>query len=200
MNLLDAQAAIAYGADAVGFVFAGSSKRKISLDTAAVITYNLPKDIFKVGVFANQKIEMIKDVLDRCKIDIIQLHGDETPEFCNNFSGYKIIKAFRVKDNTSLKNAQRYNNADAYLLDAFTSESLGGTGKTFEWTIAKEFVKDSSKPVILSGGLTPHNIIEAITTVKPYAVDVSSGVESAPGEKDHKLLREFIEKARVCLG
>lgn len=195
-NLEDAKKATESGADAIGFIFVESSPRKILPQSAAGIIDKLPKEIFKVGVFANQKIEEIKATLDGCKIDAIQFHGDETPEFCNEFSSFKIIKAFRVKDKTSQDEAKDYKKVDAFLLDAFSKDTLGGTGKVFDWNIARDFIKSCEKPVILSGGLTSENIIDAIKTVRPYAVDVSSGVESTPGKKDYRLLGEFIEKAK----
>lgn len=191
-SLEDALVAVEAGADALGFVFHDDSPRHVTPDEAAGIIAALPPFIQTVGLFVNRPIEYVKDTAARCRIDLVQLHGDEPPEFCDAVER-RVIKAFRVQDITSLDSIRNYRVA-AHLLDAYSPTAYGGTGLTFNWdiaTVAREF-----GPVILAGGLTPDNVRDAIETVQPYAVDVSGGVESAPGRKDPEKVREFIRRAK----
>ncbi len=192
-NLEDALAAIAAGADALGFVFHPLSPRHVSPELAAEIIRSLPPFVQTVGLFVDQNLPLLNATADQCGLDLIQLHGEETPEYCQAVQR-RVIKAFRVKDSSTLDSLLRYH-VSGYLLDAWSPAAHGGTGQTFNWEIAAEAVKRGQR-IILAGGLTPENVSEAITQVGPYAVDVSSGVESAPGRKDSDRIRTFIEHVR----
>jgi len=151
------------------------------------------RKVVKVGLFVDELEEKVNEITSYCNFDILQFHGDETPDYCKKFP-QKIIKAFRIKDKESLANIPKYE-VDYYLLDAYSEELPGGTGRTFNWDLAKE-AKKFGRPIILSGGLNPENIIEALKKVSPFGVDVSSGVEASPGKKDQKKLEEFITKVK----
>ena len=187
-NLEDAMLAVAAGADALGFVFHNASPRNISLEQAASIIRQLPPFVQTVGLFVNKAPATINETADCCGLDIVQLHGEELPEECYAIKR-RVIKAFRVKDATSLETMHNYKVA-AFLLDAWSPTAHGGTGLTFNWEIAASAAQTGC--IILAGGLTPENITAAIHQVTPYGVDVSSGVESAPGRKDRRKLLEFI--------
>lgn len=191
-NLEDALMTVEAGADALGFVFFQGSPRNISPDTAAAIIRSLPPFVQTVGLFVNEEPATVNAIADRCGLDLVQLHGDESPEYCTAIKR-RIIKAFRVKDASSVDAMTDYPVA-ACLLDAWSPAARGGTGTTFNWDIAAGVAVEHS--IILAGGLTPDNVAEAIAVVKPYAVDVSSGVESAPGKKDAGLVARFIRSCR----
>ncbi|MBI5773110.1 MAG: phosphoribosylanthranilate isomerase [Verrucomicrobia bacterium] len=193
-NVGDALAAVDAGADALGFMFYEASPRHLTTEAAAKIIRQLPPFVAKVGVFVNAPVEAIHRTVEACGLDTLQLHGEETPEFCRQFPRLKVVKAFRIKDATSLSSLPPYET-DAWLLDSFVPGKPGGTGEKFNWELACE-AKESGRPVILAGGLTPENIAEAIHEVWPFGVDVSSGVESAPGKKDHARIRDFIAAVR----
>lgn len=191
-NLEDALAAANAGADALGFNFYKKSPRFIEPARAAEIIAQLPPFIMPVGVFVNEREEKIREIQALTCMQAIQLHGDESPEFCQRLDG-RIIKAFQVKDKESLQNMAHYRVA-AYLLDSYREGVRGGTGVTFDWhlaVVAKTFGK-----VILAGGLTPENVAEAVKLVQPYGVDVAGGVEKEKGIKDHTKLRKFITEVR----
>lgn len=190
-NLDDAQLAVQLGADMLGFIFYAKSPRAIRCEIAAEICQAITVE--KVGVFVNDTEENIRHVMGKCGLTAIQFHGDESPAFCNRFPAKK-IKAIRVRDEASLQCAAQYD-VDALLLDTYTESSFGGTGRTFDWSLAAK-AKWLGKPIVLSGGLTPDNVGEAIRIVQPYAVDVVSGVEREPGRKDPEKLRRFIEACR----
>ena len=192
-NMEDAEAAIEYGADALGFVFYKQSPRYIKPSLAKSIISKLPAFTHSVGLFVNETKEKIIHIASYCNFQIIQLHGNESPRFCLGFRE-KIIKAFRITDRSNLDVVDVYK-VSAILLDAFVKDKPGGTGKTFDWKLAKE-AKDKAPHIILSGGLNPNNIEEAIKLVKPYGIDVSSGVEKKYGIKDHKKMKDFIKIAR----
>lgn len=192
-NIEDALKAVELGVDALGFVFYEKSPRKITKEKAKEIIGSLPKEVVKVGLFVDELEEKVNEIASYCNFDILQFHGDETPDYCKKFP-QKIIKAFRIKDKESLANIPKYE-VDYYLLDAYSEAAPGGTGKTFNWDLAKE-AKKFGRPIILSGGLNSDNIIGALEKVSPFGVDVSSGVESSPGRKDHKKLKDFITKMR----
>ena len=192
-NLADAQAAVAAGADALGFNFYEKSPRFIPTNVAAEISRALPPFTLRVGVFVNPAEELVRGAMGECGLGLLQFHGDEPPEFCAQF-GLMSMKAFRIRDAGSLKELPKYQT-DAWLLDAYASVALGGTGEKFNWGLAVE-VQKLGKPVFLAGGLTPENVAEAIRQVQPFGVDVSSGVESAPGKKDHARVRAFIQAAK----
>jgi len=188
-NLADAQVAVEAGADAIGFIFYEKSPRFVTIQQAAEISKQLPPFVMRVGVFVDADTDFITRAIGDCNLNLLQFHGDEAPEFCTQF-GLMSMKAFRVRDMESLKEFPKYQT-DAYLLDAFSSTTLGGTGKTFSWDLAVEAQK-FGKPIFLSGGLTPENVADAVKKVQPFAVDVSSGVEITPGKKDAAKVRAFI--------
>ncbi|CAG1005166.1 phosphoribosylanthranilate isomerase [Anaerolineales bacterium] len=185
--------AVEAGADALGFVFHDESPRHVTPDGAAGIIAALPPFVQTVGLFVNRPLAFVNETAARCRLDLVQLHGDEPPEFCDAVE-CRVIKAFRVQDITSLDPIRHYRVA-AHLLDAYSPTAYGGTGLTFNWDIAK--AAKEFGPIILAGGLTPDNVREAVEAVKPYAVDVSGGVESAPGRKDGARVREFIRRAKA---
>ena len=189
----DACTAIACGADALGFVFHGPSPRNLSPDVAADIISSLPPFVQTVGLFVNEKPAAVNRIADRCGLDVVQLHGEESPEECAAVNR-RVIKAFRVRDSSVLENILYYPVA-ACLLDAWSPVAHGGTGTTFNWDIAADAVRRGHR-IILAGGLTPDNIAAAVQTVAPYGIDVSSGVETAPGIKDPTRIRDFIARAR----
>lgn len=191
-NLDDALRTVEAGADALGFVFFQGSPRNISPDAAAAIIRRLPPFVQTVGLFVNEEPETVNAIADRCGLDLVQLHGDESAEYCRLVKR-RIIKAIRVKDASSLDAMGDYPVA-ACLLDAWSPAARGGTGTTFNWYIAAGAA--AAQPIILAGGLTPDNVADAIAAVKPYAVDVSSGVECAPGIKDAGLVARFIRSCR----
>ncbi|MFH1075664.1 MAG: phosphoribosylanthranilate isomerase [Pseudomonadota bacterium] len=182
----DALTAIELGANAVGFIFA-DSPRKILPETAAAIISSFPPFVSAIGVFVDEKPDVVRHIAALCSLDYVQLHGNESPEYCNAL-GLKVIKVFRVKDLKSINEMSAYQGiVGGFLLDTYVMERHGGTGKTFDWDIGRKAKKYG--PIILSGGLNPENIREAIDAVKPYGVDINSGIEISPGIKDHKLLR-----------
>jgi len=191
-NLEDARVAVEAGADALGFVFYEKSPRFINPVRAAEIIAKLPPFIQSVGLFVNEETEKINWTADYCGLDLIQLHGDESPEDCLEVNR-RVIKAFRVQNIVSIDPLNKYQVA-GYLLDAWSPDAYGGTGRTFNWELAGAARKYG--PIILAGGLSPDNIVEAILSVKPYAIDVSSGVESEPGKKDPAKVREIIRLAK----
>jgi len=193
-TLEDALHAERSGADALGFVFHEASPRFISPEQAATIIKALPPFIQTVGLFVNSEVKYVNATTDFCGLDIVQLHGDEPPDYCEMITR-RVIKVFRVKDVNSLDPIKNYRVA-GILLDAFSPKAYGGTGLSFNWELAGK-AKDFG-PVILAGGLNPDNIREAVEKVAPYAVDVSSGVETAPGRKDPAKVSEFISRAKGC--
>src|SRR4030043_149414 len=192
-NIDDAVAAVDFGADALGFVFFEKSPRYISHADAAAIIKKLPSFATTIGVFVNLKPHQVEKIIDLTHIDAVQLHGNEPPKMCN--ISRRVIKAIRVKSLQSLDPLDEYKDrVCAFLLDTFTPDVLGGTGQIFNWDIAiyaKQFGK-----IILAGGLTPDNVAEAVRRVRPYGVDVSSGVESEKGKKDQRKMKLFIERAK----
>jgi phosphoribosylanthranilate isomerase len=181
------------GANALGFIFYEKSPRFVPVAQAANICASLPPFVSKVGVFVNEIEYPIEKALAECGLDTLQFHGDEPPGFCQKFPA-KSIKAFRIKTGADLGALEEYD-VDAWLLDAFSEKEMGGTGKTFDWNLAAKAV-ERGRPVILSGGLNPDNVTEAIQKVRPYAVDVSSGVEVSPGIKDHEKILSFLQKTK----
>lgn len=185
----DAQAAADYGADALGFIFYKESKRYVDPQVAKSIISSLPPFITTVGVFVNQGMDEISQIKEATGIQVAQLHGDETPEFVSSLP-IDVIKVIRVKDKSDLDKVAQYS-AQAILFDTYSDKEYGGTGESFDWEILNNL--SSEKKVILSGGLNPENVLEAVQIVRPYAVDVSSGVEVAPGKKNHTKIKKFIE-------
>jgi phosphoribosylanthranilate isomerase len=194
-NLADAQVTAEAGAEALGFVFYEKSPRFVSMKTAAEISRALPPFIVRVGVFVNPSKELVFKAITECGLSLLQFHGDEPPEFCAQFD-LMSMKAFRIRDAGSLNELPKYKT-DAWLLDAYSSDILGGTGGVFNWDLAVEAQK-TGRLIFLAGGLTPENVAEAVRKVRPFGVDVSSGVESSPGKKDHKKVRAFIQAAKTA--
>ena len=193
-NADDAFAAVALGVDALGFIFA-PSPRRISPGDARNIIQAIPPLVKTVGVFVDQDPAEIKEIVHFCGIDLIQLHGDEPPGLCSELMPFT-IKAIRMRDQTVIGSMEQYRGSvRAMLLDTYSRESVGGTGKSFNWDLAVQ-AKGMGIPIILAGGLGPYNIAEAVSTVKPYAVDVNSGIEDRPGKKNHALLKELFENIR----
>ncbi|MBN1405541.1 MAG: phosphoribosylanthranilate isomerase [Candidatus Omnitrophica bacterium] len=195
-NLEDAKAAVDSGADMLGFVFYKKSPRFIAPEKALKIIDKLPDAVEKVAVFVDEAETNVKDIISRVAggVDILQFHGSETADYCRKFDK-KIIKVARIKDKNSIDGFESYK-VDFFLLDSFKEGAFGGTGKNFDWKLANDFKKLYNVPVILSGGLTCSNVKEAIEKVRPYAIDVSSGVEAYPGKKDARLVKEFIKKVK----
>jgi phosphoribosylanthranilate isomerase len=189
----DTEEAVEAGANALGFMFYPGSPRLVSLEVAQTIERRLPPYIIRVGVFADPAPEEVISAMHTCGLNLLQFHGRETPEFCRQF-GIMTMKAFRIKDAQSLRDIPYYQT-DAILLDSHVAGKAGGTGETFNWELAVE-AKQFGKPIFLAGGLTPENAAEAVRTVQPFAVDVSSGVEQSPGKKDAKKMRDFIAAVR----
>lgn len=192
-SLEDALSAVEAGADALGFVFSEESQRAISVEKVSGIIRGLPPFVTTVGVFVNEGADVINAIVREAGLDAVQLHGNEPPELCREINS-RVIKAFRVKNKKLLgKGIDRYR-LSAYLLDTYADDAAGGTGKTFDWAVAKSAKKYGR--IILSGGLNPDNVRDAIKAAEPYAVDVSSGVEKSPGIKDMKKVSSFIKRAK----
>ncbi|MFS8350772.1 phosphoribosylanthranilate isomerase [Bacillus nitratireducens] len=189
-----AKHACEYGADAIGFVFA-ESKRKITPGLAKEIIQELPANVLKVGVFVNESVEVIQKIADECGLTHVQLHGDEENHQIRRLN-IPSIKALGVTSEDDMKNAQTYE-VDYILFDSPKEKFHGGNGKKFSWKLLAHMPKESREKTILAGGLNTINIEEAIQTVQPYMVDVSSGVETE-GKKDLKKIKQFIKKAKEC--
>ena len=191
-NAKDADMAVEAGADALGFIFVAGTPRYIDPDAAREIVNDLPPFVSPVGVFADHPVEEIERVIDRCGFRTVQLHGSEAPEYCRHLA-VSVIKTFRVRRGGALPPFEAYR-VHAFLLDTFVEGRLGGTGQTFPLEVASS--AKAFGRVIIAGGLTPENVAQVIREVHPYAVDVSSGVESTPGRKDPQKLRDFIACVR----
>lgn len=189
----DAATAVEAGADLLGFVFYNGSARHVAPDQAAIICRDVPRHVLRVGLFVNPTVERVEEAIHVCDLQMVQFHGDETPDFCRQFS-VMTMKAFRVKGPGTLDRLMEYAT-DAWLLDAHVPGKFGGTGKTFDWQIAAQATQ-FGRPVFLAGGLTPDNVGAAIQTVRPYGVDVSGGVEVEPGRKDPQKVAAFVSAAK----
>ena len=188
-SLKDALLAVESGADAVGFIFYRESPRNISQKDVKEIVAQLPPFVESIGVFVNETSDKINRIAEQCRLTAVQLHGDESPAFCRRIKR-RVVKAVRVKDAESLKGMSDFD-VSGFLLDAYNEESRGGTGRVFDWNLALRAKKQG--PVIIAGGLNPYNVYTAIHRVKPYGVDVCSGVEKSPGVKDPEKISEFIK-------
>ena len=196
-NLEDALLSAKFGADALGFNFYEKSPRCIAPERAREIIEQLPLEILKVGVFVNETLEKIAEIAETAKLDALQLHGEETPEFARELkakTNLEIIKAFRVSPDFKPEDVLKYET-DAILLDAYNLKEHGGTGETFDWEIAKQ-VREIFPNMYLAGGLSTNNIVSAVKKLNPFAVDVCSGVESGKGKKDKVKLINFIKFVR----
>jgi phosphoribosylanthranilate isomerase len=192
-NPQDAAVAAEAGADLIGMIFYEKSPRAVTMDAARAIARAVPPWVVRVGVFVDPTEDLVREAIAMGDLSMLQFHGQETPEFCRQF-GRLSIKAFRMRDENVLAELQKYRT-DAWLLDAYSPSQAGGTGETFNWDLAVR-ATGLGRPVILAGGLTPENVAQAIRKVKPWGVDVASGVEERPGVKDHTQVRAFIAAAR----
>ncbi len=193
-NLPDALSAVEAGADALGFMFYAPSPRYVRPETAREITRFLPPFVTRVGVFVDASEERVAEVTRMVGLHAVQLHGRETASFCRRFTDVDVIKAFRMDGPGALQRLGEFRE-QTWLLDSYVKGAFGGTGQTFNWDLACEAVRLGGR-VILAGGLTPENVSRAVAAVRPYAVDVSSGVEVAPGRKDVAKLRAFVQAAK----
>jgi len=197
-NKEDALWAVNLKVDALGFIFA-DSPRRVKPEIVQGIIELLPPFISSVGVFVNEDRKKVEEITESCGLTTLQFHGEESPSYCEEFK-QKIVKALRIENKDILEKAVQYKDkVDAYLLDTYSPSKYGGTGKTFDWCIAKE-IKEFGLPIILSGGLNPENIREAISEVEPYGIDVSSGVEERPGKKNMEKLINFVRIVRETNG
>lgn len=188
----DRDVAIAAGADALGFVFTPRSKRCLDATDSADLVRNVPAFIDRVGLFMDQEHQQVEEVLKQIPLSLLQFHGSEDPGFCSSF-GLPYIKAVSMDDPAMAEAASvAYAEAAGLLLDSHASGQAGGTGEVFDWNV----IPHISRPLILAGGLNPGNVHSAVQQVRPWAVDVSSGVETAPGIKDSNMMIEFIREAR----
>jgi phosphoribosylanthranilate isomerase len=195
-NLDDALAAIDMGADILGFNFYRKSPRYIKPDKAGEIATKLPGFVDIAGVFVNHSAEHIRETMSTCHLDWVQLHGDESPEFCHSLATthVKTMKALRIKDRNDIDQAEHYFT-DALLLDAFDPDKYGGTGKTFDWNI----VGHIGKRVFLAGGINPDNAADAVSP-GVYGIDICSGIEAEPGKKDHDKMKQLFDNIRHLRG
>ncbi|MDP8247836.1 MAG: phosphoribosylanthranilate isomerase [Candidatus Tritonobacter lacicola] len=191
-SVRDALATCELGADAIGLVFSGSP-RKVSLNAAAEIAGRVSPFVTVVGVFVNEEREFVSRALEQCSLDLVQLHGDESPEYCLSFPG-RVIKSFRIGEAGDISPVSSFS-VRAALFDSRVRGAFGGTGKAFEWKVLGDVTR-LQLSVILAGGLNADNVGRAIEIVRPYAVDVSSGVEAEPGKKDYARMKEFMQKVR----
>ena len=187
-NVSDAMAAVHHGTSAIGFIFYEQSLRGISIEKGNLISDQISNKVARVGVFVNHPKEFIDKAIQTVPLDMVQLHGDESPKFCEQFS-IPVLKAIRIINKRSLSHLDEFN-VNGFLLDTFTNDQYGGTGKPFDWSLVNGKKKYS---IILSGGLNADNILDAIFSVNPVAVDVNSGVESSVGEKDHPKIEKLFE-------
>lgn len=192
-SVADMQAAVAAGADLIGLMFHPDSPRYVSLDTAREVARVVPPFVGRVGVFVNPPESDVWAAITACQLTLLQFHGDEPPEFCTQF-GLMCIKAFRPRDVQDLAELLRYPT-DAWLVDAWSPAARGGTGTLANWELAVQ-ANQLGRPIFLAGGLTPENVAKAVRRVRPFGVDVSSGVERAPGQKDPQRMRAFVAAAK----
>ncbi len=195
-NWTDARLAVKAGADALGFNFYSKSPRYIEPNEARLIATRLPRRVFLVGVFVNASEDDVLRVARNVDLNAVQLHGEETPADVQALSeSYPVIKAFRVRGGFSGARLRRYSGASAFLLDGFDANRRGGTGKTFDWSVAKAARRHGA--IIVAGGLTPENVAGAIRQARPFGVDVCSGVESSIGKKDPELMRALMREIEI---
>ncbi len=193
----DALAAVELGAWALGMVMWKRSPRYCAPEQAAAIAHVAHRKAELVGVFVDAPLDEVARLADAASLSIVQLHGDEGPQYCDEAArrtGCAVIKAMRVRDGSSIQELRQFRDIDYRMVDTYQAGVPGGTGETFDWSVLTEL--DRRIPLILSGGLGPENVAEAIAAVRPYAVDVASGVEHEPGVKDHALVRKLIERVR----
>ncbi|MFV2060306.1 MAG: phosphoribosylanthranilate isomerase [Gammaproteobacteria bacterium] len=193
-NVENAVFAASLGVDAIGLVFYSKSSRNVEIAQASEIIAVLPPFVSVVGLFVNSDKAEIERITTQVSLNILQFHGDESEEFCNSFS-LPYMKAIRMAGNVDvLTEIERYNSASGILLDSYHEKQVGGTGDTFDWSL---FPDSTDRPIILAGGLNPANISDAITATRPYAVDVSSGIESSKGIKDNTKMQRFMNEVNL---
>jgi len=190
----DAQAAAALGADAIGVIFAAESPRCVTPEQAAEALRDLPPFVSSVGVFVNEAAGRVVSVARQCGLTAVQLHGEEQPSIVDELPGLRVLRALRVRDRSSLSEMRAWRVA-AFVLDAYVPGARGGTGLPVSVELAREAVESGAR-VVLAGGLTPDNVRDAVAAVRPYAVDVSSGVEEKPGIKDRRKMEDFVAAVR----
>lgn len=196
-NAEDAGIAVSAGADALGFIMYRKSPRYVEPSTARAIIAALPPFILPVGVFVNEEADRVRALMDECGFALAQLHGDESAAYCEGLKR-AALKALRLKDRATflaLAEFQGRARVRGFVIDAFSDQAYGGTGQTVDWALAAEAAR--SAPILLAGGLTPANVAEAVRQVRPYGVDVSSGVEERPGKKDPVKVKAFVDAARL---
>jgi phosphoribosylanthranilate isomerase len=198
-SLEDAQAAVAAGVDALGFIFYEKSPRNIDSEDARLIIEHLPPFVDTVGVFVDRDREEVEEIIRYCGLGFAQLHGQESPKYCERLARFaapcQVLKALRVGDHLRAEDIAPYNeHVRGFVLDTYQKGMIGGTGKSFDWSIIDRL--GLKKTCILAGGLDVDNVVTAIQFVHPYAVDVNSGVEKRPGIKDHTLMRTFVDRIR----
>ena len=193
-NMDDAHAAVAAGADLLGFNFYKPSPRYITPQHAREIVRRFPTGVLKVGVFVNQELAEVQTIMREAGLGAIQLHGDESPEYCTKFPGCYVIKTFAVTDTFDVEAAAAYD-VDAIMLDTKHHHLRGGTGRVFDWSVARQATVRFPE-LYLAGGLSPENVENAIKTVRPFAVDACSALEDRPGKKNHERMRVFINTVR----
>jgi len=196
-NQEDAQMAVEAGADALGFLMYRESPRFVEPAVARRIIASLPPFVLAIGVFVNEESKIVRDLMDDCGLALAQLHGDETAAYCQDL-GRPALKALRLKDRKSYRALAEFQgraNIRGFVVDAFSDELYGGTGRITDWNLAAEAAR--SARILLAGGLSPENVGTAVRLVRPYGVDVSSGVEACPGKKDPAKLAAFIAAARL---
>ncbi len=192
----DAVAAANMGADALGLILFDKSPRAVDVAECAELFSGLPEQVRKVAIVVNPDTSLVHAALDSGVIDMLQFHGEESEKFCLQFA-VPYMKAIRVRDyDQAMQEISRYPSADMFLLDRYQENVPGGTGKTFDWSIARKIVENTKQPVVLAGGLSPENVAEAIAEVAPFGVDVISGVEESHGVKDLSKVERFIEASK----
>jgi len=199
-RLADALCAALAGVDGLGFIFYEKSSRAIAPAAAKAIIAQLPPLVDAVGVFVNEEVGRVAEIVKECRLGFAQLHGSESPAYCRELAALaapcRLLKAFRVGEQTTAAEVAPYHDVvQGYLLDTYQKNAVGGTGRTFDWTLIDRLQLD--KPFLLAGGLDVNNIREALERVRPYGVDANSGLEDAPGVKNHELIRRFIAAVRA---
>ncbi len=199
-SLKDAMAAVDAGVDGLGFIFYEKSPRNVDPEVAQVIIEQLPPFVDTVGVFVNRDREEVEEIIRYCRLGYAQLHGDESAKYCERLARFaapcQVLKALRVGEHLQAGDIAPYNeHVKGFLLDTFQKDLVGGTGRSFDWSIIERLAL--KKSFILAGGLDADNVAAAIEAVHPYAVDVNSGVEKSPGKKDHELIKAFVRTVRL---
>ena len=188
----DAEMAVELGAWAIGLNFHEPSPRRVDIDTAAAIGAEFRRRAEVVGIFVNRELGEVAEIADACSLTMLQLHGDEGPVYCDEIrrrTGLKVMKAARVRDAASLQALGAFRQVDFHLVDAYPPDLFGGTGETLDWTLLRD--RRSKVPLVLSGGLTPDNVADAIRLTQPWGVDTASGTEATPGVKDPAKVQAF---------